>query len=292
MILQKKAAIIAASMFGVAVLAKYIPQTNVLGINYNNILGKVSEITNTVLGETKNSPKNLRQQPEKTFDYYPASLSDRPEQLLYKYAYTVSYNWKTKEPNWVAWHLTSQHINGSYSRRGQTFTADKDVMGIPATTFDYNRSGYDRGHMCPSGDNKWSKTAQEQCFLMSNICPQVHALNAGDWEELEEKCRSWASEYGDIYIVCGPIFSSNNLRKIGKTKIAVPDAFFKVVLCMKKPIKAIGFIFKNKDINDPLLNHAYSVDAIEKATGIDFFHALPDNIEQAVEAKDNYSDWN
>ena len=109
---------------------------------------------------------------------------------------------------------------------------------------------------------------------------------------MEQACRKWAKQYGDIYIVCGPIFYKKSSKTIGKNKVAVPDAFFKVVLCMNPSPKAIGFIYKNADGNRPKGDYANSVDEVERITGIDFFPALPDDIEKMVEAKCDVSEWN
>ena len=120
----------------------------------------------------------------------PAKITQKPEQLMYKTAYVVSYNSDTKTPNYVAWLLTAAHTKGKFKRNGNAFQPDSEVNGVQVTTFDYVRSGYDRGHMCPSADNKWSERAQQESFLMTNICPQAPNLNSGDWSELEQICRS------------------------------------------------------------------------------------------------------
>lgn len=57
--------------------------------------------------------------------------------------------------------------------------------------------------MCPAADNKWDKQAMRESFYMTNICPQHHNLNRGDWKELEDDCRRWVEESGTIYIACG-----------------------------------------------------------------------------------------
>ena len=152
-------------------------------------------------------------------------------------------------------------------------------------------AGDDRGHMCPSGDNKWDKTAQQQSFLMTNICPQNRNLNAGDWNEMENQCRKWAKQYGRIYIVAGPILYNQKHKTIGKAKVVVPEAFFKVVLCMEGTPKAIGFIYKNEAGNRPKGDYVNSIDAIERITGFDFFPALEDALEAKVEAEANLADW-
>lgn len=221
----------------------------------------------------------------------PAKLNDRPEQILSRTGYTVSYNRELRLPNWAAWHLTADHVTGPYKRSGIKFTADDDVPEPRVDTYDYINSRYDRGHMCPSGDNKWSEDAQRDCFLMTNICPQNHNLNAGDWNEMEQQCRSWAEQYGDLYIVCGPLLYKGKHKTIGKHRVTVPEAFFKVALCMQGTPKAIGFIYKNQSGNRPKGDYVNTVDQVERLTGIDFFPQLPDNVESVVESQAELEDW-
>ena len=130
----------------------------------------------------------------------PIGKANVPSLLLYREGYTTSYNANTRTPNWVAWHLTAAHTNGPAKRKGITFQADEDVPEPRVDTYDYMRSGYDRGHMCPAADNHWSQRAMEQSFLMTNVCPQNPALNSGLWNSIENQCRTWAEEYGDVYI--------------------------------------------------------------------------------------------
>ncbi|MBO7046485.1 MAG: DNA/RNA non-specific endonuclease [Prevotella sp.] len=222
----------------------------------------------------------------------PAPLKDRPEQILKRKGYTTSYNEQTRNPNWVAWHLTKSHTYGSNQRKNEVFTEDMDIKGARATDRDYFNSRYDRGHMCPAGDNKWDKQAMEQSFLFTNICPQNHGLNKYEWNDLEILCRDWAREYGAIDIVCGPIYAKNGEQKtIGRNKVWVPYAFFKVVLCRQGNPKAIGFIYKNLGQKQPMSEAVCSVDDIESQTGIDFFPELDDKTEDRIEASSSLSEW-
>ena len=222
----------------------------------------------------------------------PATRQGSGEQILHREGYTVSYNGTTRLPNWVAWHLTADHVDGPYKRKGIAFQEDMEVETPRATTADYTSSGYDRGHMCPSGDCKWSENAQRESFLLTNVCPQVHGLNAGDWNEMEAQCRRWAKKYGDLYIVCGPILYGKSRRKtIGSNKVVVPEAFFKVVLRTGKDTAAIGFIYKNAPGNRPKGDYANTVDEVERITGYDFFPNLPDDTERKVESEADTGAW-
>ncbi len=216
------------------------------------------------------------------------------EQLLYRYSYVTSYNKNTLCPNWVGWNLTSEHTDGEFTRRGHSFVEDLDVPSPRALYSDIRESecGYQRGHMCPAGDNKWSRDAQNDAFLMTNICPQNGDLNQRDWKYLEEQCRFWAQQYGSIYIVAGPIFNSCNYKTVGDNKVAIPDAFFKVILAFDNDNpKAIGFIYNNVSGHNKMESYAHSVDYVEKITGLDFFYQLEDKIEDKIEAQENYSSW-
>ncbi len=221
----------------------------------------------------------------------PSPLTDRPEIILQRAGYTVSYNKELMLPNWVAWHLTATKTDGTAERKGIKFEEDTDVPSPRADTHDYVRSGYDRGHMCPAGDNKWSQEAMEQSFLMTNICPQDPGLNRGDWNEMEKQCRVWAERYGDIYIVAGPILYNQTHTTIGKHHVVVPEAFFKVVLCLQGTPKAIGFIYKNRDGDRPKGDYVNSIKDIERITGIHFFPNLPAKTRQAIEAHQDLSQW-
>ena len=214
-----------------------------------------------------------------------------PEQILKRTGYVASYNKTTLLPNWVAWHLTAERTEGSAKRSGVDFAEDTEVPEPRATDWDYYNSGYDRGHMCPAADNKWSKKAMEESFLFTNMCPQNGKLNRGDWHEMEMACRKWAKKYGDLYIVCGPILYKGKHKTIGKNKVVVPEAFFKVVLRTGDDPQAIGFIYKNTSGNRPKDSYVNTVDEVERITGIDFFPSLPDDVEKKVEAECDLGLW-
>ena len=224
----------------------------------------------------------------------PAPLSGKPEVILFKTDFIVSYNTATLCPNYVAWHLTPNRLKGSAQRLDQ-FSGDMVLSErLRVLSEDYAGSGYDRGHLCPAADNRHSATSMSETFLMTNVCPQSHGLNEGDWNELEQQCRSWVRNYGDLYIVAGPIFDSNTPRKIGRRKhckISVPDRFYKVILSMGSEPKAIGFVYSNEPSHAEMRSYAVSVSQVERITGIDFFPNLPDDMERRVERTCNPAAW-
>ena len=220
----------------------------------------------------------------------PAPLYDRAEQIIRKKTYVVSYNKDTKIANWVAWRLTNEHTDGPY-KRNNIFFEDNVVPYPRATSQDYRGSGWSRGHMCPAGDNKWNETAMVESFSLINVCPQNANLNSGLWNSIEIDCRNWARRFNDIYIVCGPLFLNKDHEKIGENQVFVPEAFFKVVLCLNGKPKGLGFIVRNTDGNKKRDLYYNSIDQVERITGYDFFPALPDDVENEVEAYANIDEW-
>lgn len=232
---------------------------------------------------TQDENQGTKKETDATQMEIPVMPVKKQGQILQRTGYTLSYDAKNKTPQWVAWELTKEETRGKEERTNE-FQPDPDVMGAKVVTYDYSGSGYDRGHMAPAGDMKWSKKAMQESFYMSNICPQDHNLNTEDWNDLEMKSREWARRYGKVYIVCGPIYKGTRNEYIGDHRVKVPDAFFKVILINDtKKQAALGFLFENEAGERPLTDYLVSVDEIEKITGMDFFSALADDMENQLE---------
>lgn len=220
----------------------------------------------------------------------PKLQSSQPQKIVEHSGYTVSFNTDWLIPNWVAYELTAEEVAG-VEPRGNNFIPDPQIYQTP-TTDEYKNSGYDRGHMAPAADMKWSKQAMTESFYTSNICPQNQNLNKGDWKDLEEHVRNMATKYDNVYVACGPIVSVRPKHIGYSKKIAVPDAFYKVILRQKGDSwSAIGFMMPNQSGHKKLSTYAMSIDDIEIITDIDFFVALPDDIEEQIESTFNLNDW-
>ena len=205
--------------------------------------------------------------------------------------FRLAFNPDNRTPEWVAWELLGSETDGPASR-SNSFWQDEDIENCP-TTGDYARSGYDRGHLCPAADQKWSPEAMNDCFVMANMCPQDHSLNSGAWNTLENKERNWARRDSAIVIVAGPIYDKTDTTRIGQAGVRVPGAFYKVLLApyVKEP-RSIAFVYPNMSSPGNMENYVTTVDEVEKLTGLDFFYNLPDSIENKVEAVSSFRDWN
>lgn len=235
-------------------------------------------------GESK-VPERVTLQNE--FDYLPTSTTG---QVVHHDYYTLSYNERYEQAEWVAYELKKEDLSYTNLKR-PLFYQDKKVKSQSADYRNFSKSGYTKGHLCPAGDRKFSKKAYEETFLTSNVSPQTYNFNAGVWNRLEQKTRYWAEKDRKLYVVTGGILT-NGLKTIGYEKVAVPDYFYKILLdYTQSEVKAIAFLVPHRDSDKPLYEFVTSIDKIEELTGIDFFPALPDTLENKLEADADYKKW-
>lgn len=218
-------------------------------------------------------------------------LIENPEAIIEREFYTLQYNEKFEQADWVAYELTREEVMGE-TKRKDSFKPDDLVETGSAELQDYKGSGYDRGHLAPAADMKMSKESMSDSFYMSNMSPQAPSFNRGIWAKLEGCVRTWADQNGAIYIVTGPILVKDEYPTIGENQVAVPEFYFKVILDYRQPeLKAIGFILPNTKISQPLEDYAVTIDQAEEATGLDFFVALPDEVEAELEGTSDIELW-
>ena len=214
----------------------------------------------------------------------------RKSQIIRHKGYTLSYNDDWRIANWVGYVLTADETNGDVER-SDWFDKDPMVKGVQVKHADYTHSGFDRGHLAPAADMKWDEQAMKESFYMSNICPQVHALNAGLWNSLESRVRTWARRDSAIVVVCGPIVPDEPMT-IGENRVAVPEYFYKVVASpYSAPPRGIAFIMPNEDCDMPLYKYAVTIDSVERRTGIDVLYNLPDSLENYIEQNFDLKSW-
>ena len=214
----------------------------------------------------------------------------KTDQIIHHSNYTLNYSEQHEQAEWVAYSLTSSQVYGSVGRTND-FRSDPNVKTGSASLPDYKGSGYDRGHLAPAGDMKSTYTAMSESFYMSNMSPQVPGFNRGIWKKLEGTVRNWAMDNKKVYITTGAVLTAS-YPTIGINKVSIPEFYYKVVLDYEQPeIKGIGFILPNQKSNKSLQSWAVSIDEVERFTGIDFFHSLPDNIEEKIESDAAVNKW-
>ncbi|NER14796.1 DNA/RNA non-specific endonuclease [Leptobacterium flavescens] len=219
--------------------------------------------------------------------YLPTSTT---RQVVHHNYYSLSYDEAHEQAEWVAYELKKAHLSQNNIKRPY-FIEDPKLRSRSADWRNYKNSGYDRGHLCPAGDRRFSVPAYNETFYTSNVTPQKHSFNSGIWNRLEQKSRYWAKKYDGIFVVTGGILNKE-LKTIGKEGVSVPEYFYKVLLDNQNGnYKIIGFLIPHEESSSSLEDFVVPVDRIEELTGIDFFTKLDDRIEEKLESINGSSDW-
>ena len=204
--------------------------------------------------------------------------------------FTLSYHERYEQAEWVAYTLKREHLTYD-DRERPYFIEDPKVRTKSADWRNYRGSGYDRGHLCPAGDRRFSEYAYNQTFYTSNISPQRKDFNAGIWNRLEMQVRSWCKQYGTLQVVVGGVLESG-LQEIGDEDVAVPERYYKIISRGESDeLEVIAFMMPHYESQRPLQDFVVTIDQVEEATGIDFFSELPDSIENKIEAQAKTRSW-
>lgn len=207
-------------------------------------------------------------------------------------AMSLCYDEEHEQAKWVVHIITPDIASGKHGRTND-FRVDPKVKTQTAIKEDYWESGYDRGHLAPSADFKWSKKAISESYYYSNMSPQRPEMNREIWAELESAIREYVIEKKQkVYVVTGGILKKG-LQKIGKkNKISIPEKFFKIVIDIEgDTVSGIGFVVPNEMCEYPVMSYAVSIDSVEKITGINFFASLPDSLEEKIESDFEIKNW-
>jgi endonuclease G len=220
-------------------------------------------------------------------DYLPSSTTGEIVQHSY---FSLSYNERYEQAEWVAYALQKEHLTFD-DRERPYFIEDPYVSTKSADWRNYKGSGYDRGHLVPAGDRRFSKQAYDETFYTSNISPQNREFNAGVWSRLEKQTRKWAMRYKTLYIITGGILVTG-LDKIGDEDVALPDYFYKVIAKENKgDLEVLAFLMKGEEQNKPIQNFLVPVDLIEELTGIDFFYEINKEAQESIEHEVVLKNW-
>lgn len=221
-----------------------------------------------------------------------ASVNQPDNYLMVKPQYALSYNNSLGTCNWVSWQLNSSWL-GSVKRQDD-FRADPE---LPAgwniiSQNEYSGSGYDRGHMCPSGDRTLTIADNSATFVMTNMIPQAPGNNQGPWADLESYCRSLAGQGKDLYIISGGYGSDGTLSS---GRVNIPANTWKIIVVVDAPgLGARGVNANTRVISVVLPNdksisygdwktYRVSVDDIEESTGFNFLSVLPESLQDILE---------
>jgi endonuclease G len=206
------------------------------------------------------------------------------------HGYRFSFDQRSHLVRWVAYSLTPDKVRAKIATRSNKFTADRQVAGS-AEPSDYEGSGYDRGHLAPAEDMRWSKESEDDSFYMTNMTPQKPKFNRGLWKKLETRVRKWAGDFDETYIVSGPVLDGKCLEKIARD-ICVPERFFKVILARSgATLMSIGFLMPQNYQDTNIADYATSVAQVERVTHLDFFAKLPKSTQQNVESQNDFESW-
>ena len=228
---------------------------------------------------------------ESGYDNLTLGIPGPADTIIDRPGYALGYDELHEQAAWVIYRLTAEELKTKVSSRSDDFRADPDVPTGSATPADYRKTGFDRGHMAPAADMAHSAQTMSDSFYMSNICPQRPECNRKIWKDLENQVRKFALAEQDVYIVTGPIFLKTPLRTIGANKVAVPDAFYKIIYDTTPPHKMLAFVVPNDGSSAPLQSFVVTVDRVEEIIGLDFFPLLPQPLQEELESSIGISAW-
>jgi endonuclease G len=224
----------------------------------------------------------------------PTDADPSDDYLMIKPQYALSYNPKRLGANWVSWELNASWFGGEPRHKGK-FLPDES---LPAGWYrvrheDYLNSDYDRGHMVRSEERTRSRADNESTFLLTNVLPQRHDLNAGPWLRLEDYCQQLAKNgRKEMFITAGPIYGANP-PTIGHG-IAVPEAFFKIVVVLDRgqgpadvspSTRVIAVVMPNVTgiLDEPWGKYRTSIASIERLSGYHFLGNVPEETRRVLE---------
>ncbi|MFD0798791.1 DNA/RNA non-specific endonuclease [Maribacter chungangensis] len=211
-------------------------------------------------------------------------------EIVHHSHFSLSYNEAYEQAEWVAYVLRKEHLTYD-DRKRPYFIEDPFVTTKSADWRNYKGSGYDRGHLVPAGDRRFSLQAYNETFYTSNISPQDREFNAGLWNRLEIQTRKWAKRYNTLFVFTGGVLT-NGLDEIGDEDVAVPKYYYKIIARKNSDdIEVLGFLMEGFEQNKPLQDFVVPIDRIEELTGLDFFYQLEKEHQNRFETKVRLEHW-
>ncbi len=227
------------------------------------------------------------------------------DQLVWHSGMALAYADKHEQARWVTHIILPDVTEGAVSRTndfrvdslvttGSAVEADYFLKRLQSdSSYTYDGFGYDRGHLAPSADFRWSAKALSESYLYSNMSPQLGDFNRGIWGDLEDKIREYIYQHPGsmLYVVTGPVLTDGLPRiERGVNKVSIPNYYWKVVLD-RAQMKAIAFVLPNAPGTKPLELYAVDIDSVERLTGLSFFTALRVEEKAVIAHQKITSDW-
>jgi endonuclease G, mitochondrial len=227
------------------------------------------------------------------------------EEVVMHACMALVYDEPHEQAKWVAHLVLPDIVEGKVTRSNdfrpdpmiKTGSTDEIDFFLKSTDvageIKYDGFGYDRGHLAPSADFRWSEKALSESYFYSNMSPQLPEFNRELWSGLEDKVRGYIfrNPGSRLFVVTGPMLDPQpKVIERSPKKVAIPKAFFKVIMDQEHG-RAIGFIVPHQNSGASLKTFAMSIDEVEKQTGLDFYAGLPDDQEAKMESQNQILDW-
>lgn len=235
---------------------------------------------------------------------YPQSTTDL--EIVEHSGFVIGFDCNYKMAAWT-FHVLSEEVSRGTLTRSSSFREDKTVKCGSAVEQDYSMKqknengsvsqknfGFDRGHLAPSADFNWSKTAMKESFYYSNMTPQRPEFNRGSWVKLETLLRTIVdNEQQSFYVLTGPVLH-DQLPVIEKSvhQLRIPEYHYKIIadISTENP-RGMAFLMPNQKCEKNLSEYVVSIDSIERLTGLDFFTLIPEQLEKKLENRSDFTAW-
>ena len=220
-------------------------------------------------------------------------------------AMALEYAEPFEQARWVAHIISPDVLTGTVFRSNDFRPDPKIATGSaveedyflkflkPDSSYQYDGFGFDRGHLAPSADFRWSARALSESYYYSNMSPQRPAFNRESWATVEDRVRGYlySNPTSSLYVVTGPVLRPG-LPKVERSvnKVTIPEYYWKVALDPQQR-KGIGFVMPNRKVEEPIEQYAVTIDSVERLTGLDFFNGFPEELQREAEGQRILADW-
>jgi endonuclease G len=233
-------------------------------------------------------------------------VSNKVLELVQHSAMAIGYDCDYKMAAWVFHVLTPDVSFGSVTHTND-FRVDSTISCGTAIeqdyflrnqredgTFQYDGFGFDRGHLAPSADFRWSSKALSESYYYSNMTPQRPEFNRESWANLEGLLRTIVDrEQKTFYVITGPVLH-DSLPVIERSvhQLKIPELHYKIIVdASAENPRGMAFVMPNKRCDDRLSQYMVTIDSVERLTGLNFFPKLTPAQERKIEAIASFDAW-